>query len=584
MKSRPSVRGECALRCWPNAGWRSILAVVAFCSLAGCGSDARRTASPRQYEPPPLAAAEPPKPAEAPPPVDAPGFPFRGLPVSLEAIAGKWTTEPAFPALRFDDPVSFVQAPRTNTIFVSEREGRIYSFERHEDVALKTLVLDISARNQGEADCGLLGLVFHPQYGLQGSKNSGYVYLHYAFSQTPIVGVRPERNPSLRSRLSRLEFDAATGLIDPKSELILIDQRDDNLNHQGGAMFFGPKDGFLYLTVGDEGDCALKNCQRIDKDLYSGVLRIDVDMQGGAVSHPIPRQPQTGTTANYFIPNDNPFVGQPGVLEEFYAVGLRSPHRMTYDPVDGLAWIGDVGEGMREEVDVLAKAGNYQWPAFEGRSPVPAAIQRAPLPLPDPPPGIWTDPIVDFGRDEIGAVIGGYVYRGTRLPQLAGRYIFADYMLGGIWALSYQLQAGRPRPVELEMLVKTPFNMTSGGITSFGTDSDAELYFLTIGQSAQVRRLIASETSTNTPLRLSQVATSAGGASPASYVVRAYDVRSPLWSDGAHKRRWFALPEGSRDRVLAERSLGFPGGDSVRKALRNGARRTRANSPDAAGD
>jgi glucose/arabinose dehydrogenase len=112
-------------------------------------------------------------------------------------------------------------------------------------------------------------------------------------------------------------------------------------------MFFHPVNGFLYVTNGDDERGA--NNQRINVSLHSGVLRIDVDQRGGSISHPIPRQPVNGTTANYYIPNDNPFVGQAGVLEEFFCIGLRSPHRMTYDPVSSRIFIGDVGQGAREE-------------------------------------------------------------------------------------------------------------------------------------------------------------------------------------------------------------------------------------------
>src|SRR5690606_24436066 len=141
----------------------------------------------------------------------------------------------------------------------------------------------------------------------------------------------------------------------PSSENILIEQVDQNVWHQGGSLFFHPQDGFLYFAVGDEGgsNCRLMNCQRIDKDLFSGVLRIDVDQRGGDISHPILTQPVTGVTGHYYIPNDNPFVGEPGVLEEFYALGLRSPHRMTYDAVDDIVWIGEVGQNQREELNVL---------------------------------------------------------------------------------------------------------------------------------------------------------------------------------------------------------------------------------------
>jgi glucose/arabinose dehydrogenase len=489
-----------------------------------------------------------------------PGLPLLGLPRTLEFVVGQWTTETAFPSLNFDDPVSFVQAPKSNMVLVSEREGRIYSFEKDEAATAKQLVLDLSDANQGESDSGLLGLAFHPEFGDSTSSNRGYVYLHYAFSESPIVGVRPTRNPSLRSRLSRFTFDESTGLFDRSSELILIDQRDDNLNHQGGAMFFHPGDGFLYLTVGDEGDCALNNCQRTDKDLYSGVLRLDVDMQGGSISHPIPKQPETGTTANYFIPNDNPFVGRAGVLEEFYAIGLRSPHRMTYDAADNIAWIGDVGEGTREELDVLKRGGNYQWPAFEGFNPVPVAQQRAPLPLPEAL-GSWTDPLMDFGRDEAGAIIGGYVYRGSRLPELRGRYIFGDYVTGRIWALSYELRGTDVVPIDLELLISTQFNTASNGITSFGVDDEGELYFLTLGPTAQIQRLVSSETFASAPRLLSEVGTAPpSGQETTSYDVHGYDVQSALWSDGAVKRRWIAVPQGESLDFTPDGPWGFPEG------------------------
>jgi uncharacterized repeat protein (TIGR03806 family) len=459
--------------------------------------------------------------------------------------------------------VAIVQAPHTNRLFVSEREGRIYSFDNEPGTTTKLLALDLSAVNQGEADCGLLGIAFHPDFGAPESRAHDYVYLHYSFSEAPIVGSRPVRNKSLRSRLARFKVDRESFTIARDSELLLIDQRDDNLNHQGGALFFHPRDRFLYLTVGDEGDCALGNCQRLDKDLYSGVLRIDVDMRGGDVSHPIPRQPDTGSTANYFIPNDNPFVGKEGVLEEFYALGLRSPHRMTYDAQDDLAWIGDVGEANREEIDVLKRAGNYQWPALEGFRPVPVTEQRAKLPLPEAQ-GVWTNPVLDFPHDEAGAVIGGYVYRGARLPELRGRYVFGDYMTGRIWALSYRRDGDNVVAGELELLMTTPFTAATGGITTFGVDAQNELYFATVGGAARIHRLAPTKTFANAPKLLSQVSRAEGQPAAApdakGYDVHGYDVQNPLWSDGARKHRWLALPRGQKLEFAPEGPWRFPSG------------------------
>lgn len=240
------------------------------------------------------------------------------LPAKL-ALAADWRLVQAFPGISFDDPVALIEAPRTGQLFVSEREGRVYAFENRADVTEKRLVLDLSGQNQGENDSGLLGIACHPEFGQVGSSNAGYLYAHYPFREPPIVGRPPPASTPTLSRLSRFTVDLQTLVADPASELVLIDQRDQSIWHQGGALFFHPGDGFLYLTVGDEGGsrCQYGNCQRIDKDLFSGVLRIDVDQRGGGVSHPIPRQPETGATQGYFIPNDNPFVGQPGVLEEF---------------------------------------------------------------------------------------------------------------------------------------------------------------------------------------------------------------------------------------------------------------------------
>ena len=137
----------------------------------------------------------------------------------------------------------------------------------------------------------------------------------------------PNLPDTYHDRLERYTLDA-NGVAIPDSVKIFVDLTNQTVWHHGGGMFFHPTNGFLYWTDGDNsvGD----NDQIINKSLYSGVFRIDVDCRGGDFSHPPPRQPMNGFTANYFIPNDNPFVGQSNVLEEFFCLGLRSPHRMTY--------------------------------------------------------------------------------------------------------------------------------------------------------------------------------------------------------------------------------------------------------------
>jgi uncharacterized repeat protein (TIGR03806 family) len=485
------------------------------------------------------------------------------LPDSVQVTAPGWTAVEAFPGLTFDFPTIFAEAPGTGKIFVAELNGRIYSFDNDPGVTEKHLVLDISQQTQGN-DCGLLGMAFHPEFNNASSPNRGYIYLQYPFTTDPIVDGLPPAETPTRLRLSRFTVDLETLQADPASELVLIDQQDENIAHQGSPMFFNPDDGFLYYAVGDEGvhDCGLDNCQMIDKDLYSGVLRIDVDMRGGEISHPIPRQPATGTTANYFIPNDNPFVGRPGVLEEFYAIGLREPHRMTYDKVDKLAWIGDVGQQRIEEIDVLQKGANYEWAVLEG------ALQVFDRQKPADPLGIWTDPLVALGRDEGAyAVIGGYVYRGSKNPYLYGKYIFGDFVSGNIWALSYAYDGTRVTTRNRELLLVSPFQQANG-IVSFGVDRNDELYILPAGTPAKIYTLGRTEGFTNAPARLSQTGVFVDTASAkleASPGLIPYDVSAPLWSDGAEKRRWAYIPDGRKVAFSESGNWSFPAGSVLVK-------------------
>jgi len=499
----------------------------------------------------------------APPDAGGPdaGRPFRltpglaNLPSRLELEANYRLVE-AFPGVSFDDPVALVEAPRTDFLFVSEREGKLFAFERREDVAEKRLVLDLSGQNQGENDSGLLGIAFHPEFGRPESENRSYLYVHYAYRSNPIVGTTPSSNTRTRSRLSRFSLNLDTLVADPASELILIDQNDDSIWHQGGALFFHPDDGFLYLSVGDEGSaaCRLGNCQRIDRDLFSGILRIDVDQRGGEVSHPVPRQPETGVTQGYFIPSDNPFVGQPGVLEEFYALGLRNAYRVTHDPVDDVIWIAEVGQEGREELDILAPGANYQWNVFEGTLPSSGAMPEAPI-------GTWTPPVLELDRRQALSIIGGYVYRGTRLRSLRGKYIFADFSRGRIWALPYLARDGVVEVGELELLMTAPFRNRVDGITSFGVDDTGELYVLTLGASAKIQKLEQDSAVLNAPLVLSETAvfTDISALEPQPDLVH-YSVQSPLWSDGATKQRWMGLPPGEQAELRPTGNWSFPEG------------------------
>src|SRR5262245_56470522 len=243
------------------------------------------------------------------------------VPEVAPTLSGNWSAVVAFTNLTFLNAVGLTHMPGTTKLIVWEREGRIYHFENNPGVATRTLVLNITNQCQGWDDSGLLGVAFHP-----GFVTNRYMFCWYTWV-TPgtVLGnptTRPPTDTPNRDRLARFTLDA-NGVAIPGSETVFIDQNSETVWHNGGGMFFGD-DGFLYITNGDDARGA--NDQRINVSLHSGVLRLDVDRRGASISHPPPRQPMNGVTANYYIPNDNPFVGQAGVLEEFFALGLRSPH------------------------------------------------------------------------------------------------------------------------------------------------------------------------------------------------------------------------------------------------------------------
>ena len=457
----------------------------------------------------------------------------------------------AFPNLRFTNAVGLAPMPGTTRLVVWEREGRIYSFENSASTSSKTLVLNIANQCQGWDDSGLLGVAFHP-----GFATNRYMFVWYNWvSPGTVLGnpnTRPPTSTPNRDRLSRYTLNAS-GVAG--AETVFIDQNSQTVWHNGGGMFFGD-DGFLYITNGDDARSA--NNQRINVSLHSGVLRIDVDRRGGTISHAPPRQPNNGVTANYFIPNDNPFVGQANVLEEFFAIGLRSPHRMTFDPLSRRIFIGDVGEGSREEISVIEpgeRGLNFQWNRIEGLNGDLTA----------PYIGINKRPIIDYGHSEGFAVIGGYVYRGSELaPELSGRYIFGDNGSKRIWVLN---EGTTPATKTLLATLPAGSGPNSGndyvGLSSFGLDANGELYMCQMssvgGRIYKLQR--GGQASQPLPRLLSQTGAFANTAAltPAPTLIP-YDVASPLWSDGAIKSRWMAIPSTRQITFAPTGEWTFPNG------------------------
>jgi glucose/arabinose dehydrogenase len=370
--------------------------------------------------------------------------------------------ERALGELRFDNPDSIVVAPGdTNRLFIIEKPGRIIVIP---DTAKpeKITFLDISAEigNAG-GEQGLLALAFHPDF-----KRNRQFYVWFTLNTTTAAGSGPH------GRLARFTASATDPTkADRDSEQPLITQRDRAANHNGGELGFGP-DGYLYLTIGDEGGAndTYQNSQFIDKNFFAGMIRIDVDKKPGSLA---PNPHPAVHAGTYAIPSDNPWLGaktfngapvDPAkVRTEFYAVGLRNAWRWSFDPVTKLLWLGDVGQDRIEEVNIIRKGGNYGWNYREanepffllprgnrrgGGTPAPTATPPAqPAPVRTPPAGVTFDdpvfsyfhpaPVAPAGDPNTGnSITGGIVYRGSAQPALAGRYLVADYTSGNIWALS----------------------------------------------------------------------------------------------------------------------------------------------------
>ncbi|HUR60508.1 MAG TPA: PQQ-dependent sugar dehydrogenase [Opitutaceae bacterium] len=470
------------------------------------------------------------------------GQPLTRVPAASLRLTGTlpattYTTTPAF-APTFTQPVALVSPPGdTRRLFVVEKTGRIWVIpDVTAATATRTLFLDLSARVTVSSDLnderGLLALAFHPNYA-----SNGQFYVWYTLTTTTGAG------GGLHDRLARFRVSTSNpNVADADSEQPLISQRDEAANHNGGQLLFGP-DGCLYLSLGDEGnaDDTLQNSQRIDRDFFAGIIRIDVDQRAGSV----PPNPHPSVHAGtYTVPLDNPFVGAVtyngalvnplAVRTEFWATGLRNPWRMSLDPATGRIWCGDVGQGSREEIDIIVRGGNYGWNYREGtiagpRASPPAAAASS-----------FIGPVWEYTHSEGQSITGGIVSRAPRLPELLGQYLFADFVSGRIWSLlpdgDNPVNASRVQLIAMD-----------GGIASFGTDPSNGDVLLADLSEGRIKRLVGSTAGGTTfPATLSATGAFSDLASltPAPGVVP-YEPNVSFWSDHATKRRWFALPDNT---------------------------------------
>jgi putative heme-binding domain-containing protein len=419
--------------------------------------------------------------------------------------------EPAFPKLSFSGPISINRLPESNRYLVLEQHSRIYSFVDDETTNVADLFVDFSVqkpmcggledREQRRID--LFSIAFHPQFA-----QNKFAYLCYTSS-----------SKETKTHISRFSIDCAAPprlLVDTEVDILTC----DGGGHNGSTLLFD-REGYLYISIGDLTEPSppdrLNTGQDIS-DLYASILRINVD--------------QADPGRNYSIPPDNPFVRLKNTRPEVYAYGLRNPFRMSFDSQSGDLWVGDVGWEAWEMIYRVRAGGNYGWAVKEGPGDVkPQQLGPTPILPPD----------VALGHNEAASVTGGLVYHGTKFPQLAGKYIFGDWVTRKFWATSFdnervtgleEIAVGQVKPI------------------CFEVDRTGELLILDYSESNQaagIYRLApnpdASNSVDNFPRRLSETRLFADTAtlSLAEGVVR-YEINAPAWADGAQVEYALAIP------------------------------------------
>lgn len=326
----------------------------------------------------------------------------------------------------------------SNRVFVAIQQGTIHAFPNDPKAKETKIFLNIEKQvfyDDKENEQGLLGFAFHPQY-----KKTGEFFLFYTLKKDKTINVVS------RFKVKKDNPDEA----DPASEEVLLQVKRPFWNHDGGTICFGP-DGYLYIVLGDGGkaDDPMKLGQNLTT-LLAKVLRIDVDRKD-------PGKP-------YGIPKDNPFVNQKDALPEIWAYGIRNFWRMSFDRKTGQLWAGEVGQNLYEEINLIEKGGNYGWSKRESLHPFSndgVDVNKNMI-----------EPIWEYHHNIGKSITGGHVYRGKRLPELDGLYLYGDYISNKIWALRYDDAKKR---VTANHSVKD----TGVPILSFGEDEAGEVYLLT---------------------------------------------------------------------------------------------------------
>ena len=358
--------------------------------------------------------------------------------------------ERAFPEMSFERPLIVTHAnDGSDRLFVAEQEGIIKVFPNDQETEDADVFLDIEDQvvyRDDKNEEGLLGFAFHPDY----SRN-GQFFLYYTTTDADLTSV-----------VTRFEVSADDpNRADPESEVELMRIAQPYWNHNGGTLAFGP-DGFLYIALGDggNGNDPHTNGQNLTT-LLGSILRIDVNRQEHG--------------KNYAIPKHNPFtdrmvpVSRNGdkkapAAPEIYAYGFRNVWRLSFDRKTGALWAADVGQSQWEEINIVQSGGNYGWNVREAKHWF----------RPDGKDE-WDDlidPVWEYHHDVGKSITGGTVYRGSRVPELIGKYIYADYVSGLLWALDFEEETG-------EAKINYALSGKNQPVMSFGEDQGGDVYFST---------------------------------------------------------------------------------------------------------
>ena len=401
-----------------------------------------------------------------------------------------YRTERVFPNVKFSEPLEIVAVPGGDRLAVVQQRGKIFTFANDPKADKPDLLIDLKKETYG--------LAFHPQFAKNGTFFVVYVQ----------EGEKPKG-----TRLSRFQVKQDNPrTADPATEKVVFEWPSGG--HNGGCLRFGP-DGYLYIATGDGSGIAdsLLTGQDVSDHLAS-LLRIDVDQTDGAKA--------------YRVPKDNPFVGRDKTQPEIWAYGLRQAWRYSFDRKTGDLWAGEVGQDLWEMVYKIEKGGNYGWSVTEGAHPFRPERPKGPTPI--------LAPIIEHPHSEFRSITGGYIYHGSRLKELTGAYIYGDFDTGRVWGLRYD---GKKVTWRQELAV------TTLRIVAFAEQPDGELLLLDY-MGGGIHRLVPNTDKGNAaafPRKLSETGlfASTKDLKPAPGLIP-YSVNAQLWSDGAIKERFLAIP------------------------------------------